>query len=95
MRQTGDDRTGQRNSQEIGADEGDTMAERLDFLRGVNRLHAFYTENVRMLAHAYGLTDEEAAKMLDDFGYYNVARSILRPARFDAGPDEVTDEMRG
>ena len=71
------------------------MAERLEFLRGVNRLHAFYTENVRMLAHAYGLTDEEAAKMLDDFGYYNVARSILRPQRLDVSADEITDEMQG
>lgn len=59
------------------------MAERIDFLNGVSRLHAFYTEQVRMLAHAYQLSDEEAATLLDGFGYYNVARSILRPPRIE------------
>ena len=34
------------------------MANELEFLKGVDKLHAFYTENVRMLAHAYDLTDE-------------------------------------
>ena len=55
------------------------MGDRLSFLSGVNRLHAFYTENVRMLAHAYDLTDEEASQLLEQMGFYNVARSILLP----------------
>lgn len=46
------------------------MADQLEFLNGVAKLHAFYTEHVRMLAHAYGLSDEQAAKLLDGFGYY-------------------------
>lgn len=59
------------------------MAKTLEFLRGVDRLHAFYTENVRMLAHAYDLTDEEASRALDNMGFHNVARSILAPPRVD------------
>lgn len=57
------------------------MAERLDFLNGVTKLHAFYTEQVRMLAHAYNLSDEEAAMLLDGYGYHNVARAILYPPK--------------
>lgn len=55
------------------------MSDRLEFLQGVAKLHAFYTEQVRMLAHAFGLEDTEAATLLDQYGYYNVARSILNP----------------
>lgn len=53
----------------------------LEFIKGVDKLHAFYTENVRMLAHAYDLTDEDAARILDNYDFRNVARSILRPPR--------------
>ncbi|GAB3710041.1 hypothetical protein [Mariniluteicoccus flavus] len=59
------------------------MSNELEFIRGVDKLHAFYTENVRMLAHAYDLTDEDAARLLDQFDFRNVARSILRPPRVD------------
>lgn len=59
------------------------MANTLEFLRGVDRLHAFYTENVRMLAHAYDLTDEEASHLLANMGFNNVSVSILRPPRVD------------
>ncbi|PID55248.1 MAG: hypothetical protein CSA58_11005 [Micrococcales bacterium] len=63
------------------------MAKELQFIKGVDKLHAFYTENVRMLAHAYDLTDEEAARVLDNFDYRNVARSILNPPRVDLMAD--------
>lgn len=66
------------------------MSKESEFIRGVHRLHAFYTENVRMLAHAYDLTDEEAAQLLDRFDYRNVARSILYPPQFS-----MEDELRG
>ncbi len=66
------------------------MSNPLEFIKGVDRLHAFYTENVRMLAHAYDLTDEEAARILDNFDYRNVARSILRPPRIN-----LIDEIPG
>lgn len=59
------------------------MANTLEFLRGVDRLHAFYTENVRMLAHAYDLTDEEASRLLSHTGFNNVAVAILREPRVD------------
>lgn len=59
------------------------MARELEFIKGVDKLHAFYTEQVRMLAHAYDLTDEEAARVLDRFDFKNVARSILHPPRVD------------
>lgn len=59
------------------------MAKELEFIKGVDKLHAFYTEHVRMLAHAYDLTDEEAAMVLDRMDFKNVARSILRPPRVD------------
>ena len=48
------------------------------------------TENVRMLAHAYGLTDEEAARVLETYDFRNVARSILRPPRVD-----LLDRLQG
>lgn len=63
------------------------MSNALEFIKGVNKLHAFYTENVRMLAHAYDLTEEEAARILDTYDYRNVARSILRPARVNVMDD--------
>ncbi|MDO5699656.1 MAG: hypothetical protein Q4G51_16960 [Dermatophilus congolensis] len=66
------------------------MSNALEFIRGVDRLHAFYTENVRMLAHAYDLSDEEAARILDNFDYRNVSRSILRPPRIS-----LIDEIPG
>lgn len=62
----------------------------LQFIKGVDKLHAFYTENVRMLAHAYDLSEEDAARILDRFEFRNVSRSILRPPRvdlMDLGPD--------
>lgn len=59
------------------------MSNALEFIRGVDRLHAFYTENVRMLAHAYDLSDDEAARVLENYDFRNVARSILRPPRVD------------
>lgn len=66
---------------------GQPMSSELEFLQGVDKLHAFYTENVRMLAHAYDLTDEDASRLLDRFDYRNVARSILRPPRVQMFPD--------
>lgn len=66
------------------------MSNELQFIKGVDKLHAFYTENVRMLAHAYDLTDVEAARILDRFDFRNVARSILNPPRvnlLDEKPD--------
>lgn len=65
------------------------MADQLEFLNGVSKLHAFYTEQVRMLAHAYNLSDQEAAKLLDGFGYYNVARAILHPSKVEITPAEA------
>ncbi len=59
------------------------MGNTLGFLRGVDRLHAFYTENVRMLAHAYDLTDEEASELLANTGFTNVSVAILRGPRVD------------
>lgn len=59
------------------------MSKEADFLQGVNRLHAFYTENVRMLAHAYDFTDEQASMLLDRFDFRNVARAILYPPKVD------------
>ncbi|GAA4884460.1 hypothetical protein [Serinicoccus chungangensis] len=59
------------------------MAKELEFIKGVDKLHAFYTEHVRMLAHAYDLSDEDAARILDRFDFKNVSRSILAPARVD------------
>ncbi len=59
------------------------MAKELEFLKGVDTLHAFYTENVRLLAHAYDLTDEEASQLLYQHDFQNVSRSILRPPRVD------------
>lgn len=59
------------------------MSKEIEFLKGVDKLHAFYTENVRMLAHAYDLEDEEAAQLLGRYEYRNVSRSILRPPRVD------------
>ncbi len=67
------------------------MAERLEFLQGVSKLHAFYTEQVRMLAHAYNLTDEQAAMLLNDFGYFNVARAILHPPQIEVTPSEMRE----
>lgn len=67
------------------------MADQLEFLNGVSKLHAFYTEQVRMLAHAYNLTDEQAAKLLDGFGYYNVARAILHPPKVEVTPAEARE----
>lgn len=71
------------------------MGDRLSFLNGVNRLHAFYTENVRMLAHAYGLEDEEASRLLDQLGFHNVAVSILRPPRVSVDLDNVLRQAEG
>lgn len=59
------------------------MSKEIEFLKGVDKLHAFYTENVRLLAHAYDLSDEEAAQVLGRYDYRNVSRSILRPPRVD------------
>lgn len=59
------------------------MSDALEFIKGVDKLHAFYTENVRILAHAYNLSDEEAARVLELYDFRNVARSILRPPRVD------------
>ncbi|SNC60033.1 hypothetical protein SAMN05445756_0191 [Kytococcus aerolatus] len=55
----------------------------IEFIKNVDKLHAFYTENVRMLAHAYDLEDEDAARILARFDFNNVSRSILRPPRVD------------
>ncbi|WP_026927557.1 hypothetical protein [Granulicoccus phenolivorans] len=70
------------------------MAEQLDFLNGVRKLHAMYTEQVRMLAHAYGMTNEQAAMMLDQFGYYNVARQILVEPQHDVTKDGLAEIVR-
>lgn len=67
------------------------MAEQLEFLNGVSKLHAFYTEQVRMLAHAYSLTDEQAATLLDNFGYYNVARAILHAPKIEVTPAQAEE----
>ncbi len=69
------------------------MKNDIEFVKGVNKLHAFYTEQVRMLAHAYDLTDKQAATLLDDYGYHNVARSILYPPRVDTIPDVMDTEL--
>lgn len=73
------------------------MSKELDFIKGVDKLHAFYTENVRMLAHAYDLDDETAARLLDRFEFRNVSRSILHPPRVDlleSPPDLAPNEPR-
>ncbi|MDO5619657.1 hypothetical protein [Kocuria sp.] len=70
------------------------MSKELDFIRGVDKLHAFYTENVRLLAHAYDIDDHTAARLLDRYDYRNVARSILRPPRVDV-LGEITGESSG
>ncbi|GAA2182316.1 hypothetical protein GCM10009785_20900 [Brooklawnia cerclae] len=67
------------------------MADRLDFLTGVSKLHAFYTEQVRMLAHAYSLSDEDAATLLDGYGYHNVARAILYPPKVEVTPSDAQE----
>lgn len=67
------------------------MTDSLGFLHGVSKLHAFYTEQVRMLAHAYNLSDEQAATLLDNFGYYNVARAILHPPKVEVTPADAQD----
>ena len=68
------------------------MSKELNFVKGVSRLHALYTEHVRILAHAYEISDEEAALLLDRFGYHNVAREILRPPKVDLlNPDTLGD----
>ena len=74
---------------ETYATEGIDMSNEIEFVKGVNKLHAFYTEHVRMLAHAYDLTDRQAATLLDDYGYHNVARSILYPPRVEEIPDSM------
>jgi len=63
------------------------VSNELEFIKGVDKLHAFYTENVRMLAHAYDLDDHAAARILDMYEFRNVARSILRPPRVDVMGD--------
>lgn len=63
------------------------MSDALEFIKGVDKLHAFYTENVRMLAHAYNLSDEEAARVLDLYDFRNVSRSILHPPRINPMDD--------
>lgn len=68
------------------------MSNPLAFIKGVDKLHAFYTEHVRMLAHAYDLTDEEAAHILETYDFRNVARSILRPPRVDIMDDAFRQE---
>ncbi|WP_051215414.1 hypothetical protein [Granulicoccus phenolivorans] len=70
------------------------MAEQLDFLNGVSKLHAMYTEQVRMLAHAHGMSNEQAAILLDQFGYYNVARQILVEPRHDVTRDGLAEIVR-
>lgn len=63
------------------------MNNTIAFIKGVDKLHAFYTENVRMLAHAYDISEQDAAMVLDRFGYHNVARAILAKPRVDVfGP---------
>ncbi|WOP18400.1 hypothetical protein [Raineyella sp. LH-20] len=62
------------------------MSNETEFVKGVDKLHAFYTEHVRMLAHAYDLTDKQAATLLDEYGFHNVARSILYPPRVQEIP---------
>lgn len=50
-----------------------------------------------MLAHAYDLSPEEAAQLLDGYGYYNVARAILAPRDEQSvkTPQEEEQEVRG
>ncbi|ROZ63722.1 hypothetical protein EDL96_05035 [Kocuria soli] len=70
------------------------MSKELEFIKGVDKLHAFYTENVRMLAHAYDIDEATAARLLDRYDYRNVARSILRPPRVDI-LGEITGDSPG
>ncbi|WOQ18373.1 hypothetical protein [Raineyella sp. W15-4] len=70
------------------------MSNEIEFVKGVDKLHAFYTEHVRMLAHAYDLTDKQAATLLDEYGFHNVARSILYPPRVQEIPGSW-DEAQG
>ncbi len=67
------------------------MSKEIEFIKNVDKLHAFYTENVRMLAHAYDLSDEDAAHVLARFDFNNVSRAILRPPRVDqfGDPDQL------
>ncbi|QGF25300.1 hypothetical protein Rai3103_16125 [Raineyella fluvialis] len=67
----------------------------IEFVKGVDKLHAFYTEQVRMLARAYDLTDRQAAALLEQYGYHNVARSILYPPRVHEIPDSWGDDRQG
>lgn len=67
------------------------MSNEIEFIKGVNKLHAFYTEHVRMLANAYDLTPEQSATLLDQYGFYNVARAILFPPRVDVIPDGLDE----
>lgn len=69
------------------------MVDRLEFLTGVSKLHAFYTEQVRMLAHAYSLSDEDAATLLDGYGYHNVARAILYPPKIEVTPSNASESQ--
>ena len=41
------------------------------------------------------LSDEQAAKLLDGFGYYNVARAILHPPKVDITPAEAWEAEGG
>ena len=60
------------------------MSDALEFIKGVDKLHAFYTENVRMergimLLDSPGMSSDH----LELYDFRNVARSILRPPRVD------------
>ena len=71
------------------------MADRLDFLNGVTKLHGFYTEQVRMLAHAYDLKLEDAAMLLDQYGYHTGARAILVEPQSDEPESKDLHEAEG
>ncbi|WP_462417528.1 hypothetical protein [Kytococcus sp. Marseille-QA3725] len=65
----------------------------IEFIKNVDRLHAFYTENVRMLAAAYDLTDEDAARVLARFEFNNVSRAILHPPRVETPVESLARSL--
>lgn len=61
----------------------------IQFIKSVDRLHAFYTENVRMLVNAYDLPLEDAAQLLARYEFHNVSRAILHPPRVETPVEQL------
>jgi len=74
--------------------KGPPMASKeIEFIKSVDRLHAFYTENVRMLANAYELPVEDAAQLLARYEFHNVSRAILHPPRVENPVEQLEREL--